>query len=434
MIGLFREAPVAPRIADPAVAAERYAKYRKQVLVASLVGYGLFYFCRNNYSVAIPLIADDKPLEISLEQLGIVRGNFLVMYGAWKLLTGLVADRSSPRRLMVAGLVASALLNVGFGLSGSIAAFMALWLLNGIFQSFGAPASAKTLAVWFGAAERGSKTGIWNISHQGGGALVLAFAGLCGKYFGWRGAMIVPALVALVGAIIIAPFLYDRPESEGLPPIDEWKSEPPPPISEATILRQVFLNPRCWVIALASACTYCVRYGALDWTPAYLKHVRGLDPLQSGMSASLLELLGIPGALLCGWLSDRWSARRAPVVFVSLVLLAASTWGLFRVPAGHAGLDLLLLAAIGFFTYGPQMLLAGVAPVDMSDRRVAAAAVGFTGLASYLGAAVSSWGTGHLLPKGHENWQGAFDFWALAAIAGALLCLPLWRATPVAKH
>jgi sugar phosphate permease len=434
MIGLFREAPVAPRIADPAVAAERYAKYRKQVLVASLVGYGLFYFCRNDLSIAIPLIAADKSLGITKEQLGKVSANFLVMYGAFKLLTGLVADRSSPRRLMIVGLVVSASLNLAFGAGGSLVLFMTAWMLNGVFQSFGAPASAKTLAVWFGAAERGSKTGIWNISHQGGGALVLAFAGLCGQYLGWRGAMIVPALVALLGAIVIAPFLYDRPESEGLPPIDEWRSEPPPPVSEATIVRQVLLNPRCWVIALASACTYCVRYGALVWTPAYLKEVRGLDPLQAGMSTSLLELLGIPGALLCGWLSDRWGARRAPVVLVSLVLLAASTWGLYRVPPGHGGLDLLLLAAIGFFTYGPQMLLAGVAPVDMSDRRVAAAAVGFTGLASYLGAAVSSWGTGHLLPEGHEDWQAAFNFWALAAIAGAVLCLPLWRATPVAKR
>ena len=70
------------------------------------------------------------------------------------------------------------------------------------------------------------------------------------------------------------------------------------------------------------------------------------------------------------------------------------------------------------------MLLAGVSPVDMSSRRVAAAAVGFTGLMSYAGATVSSLVTGHLLDVG--GWGSAFNFWIAASVAAALLCLPLW--------
>jgi sugar phosphate permease len=106
-------------------------------------------------------------------------------------------------------------------------------------------------------------------------------------------------------------------------------------------------------------------------------------------------------------------------------LLAASVWLLFRVPADAPWLDTLLLGAVGFFTYGPQMLLAGVAPVDMSSRRVAAAAVGFTGLMSYAGATLSSIGTGLALDR--WGWEAAFDFWMLAALAAALVCIPLWR-------
>ena len=247
--------------------------------------------------------------------------------------------------------------------------------------------------------------------------------------------MIVPALVALCGAFVVLPFLHDRPESHGLPPIEEWRPEESPAPSpddhapfRSLVVWRVLLNPRVLTIAAASFCTYVVRYGALQWAPKYLMTVRGLDPAVAGRASSLLEFLGIPGALLCGWLSDRAGGRRAPVVFASLVLLALSTWGLFRVPNGHAWLDLFFLGAIGFFTYGPQMLLAGVAPVDMSSKRVAAAAVGFTGFVSYFGASVSSYVTGRLPP-----WEARFDFWAVTALVGALLCIPLWYAAPVRR-
>jgi MFS transporter, OPA family, sugar phosphate sensor protein UhpC len=430
----LREAKNAPRIEDRERVETLYRLRRFQVLVASMIGYGLFYFCRNDLSNALPLL--QKDLHFKDEEVGRIGFYFYLSYGACKFLTGLVADRANPRTLMVLGLLLSACVNIAFGLSSSLGVLAALWTLNGLFQSAGAPASAKVIAVWFSAGERGTKTSIWNISHQGGGGLVLLFAGFCAQHLGWRGAMIVPALVALGGALAVMPFLHDHPGSHGLPPVEEWKEEAAAESDDrsflALFLTKILFNPRVWVIALASMCTYYVRYGALLWTPKYLQEVRGMSPMSAGASTSLLELIGIPGALLCGWLSDRAGARRAPVVCASLLFLAASVYGLLRVPPGHPWLDLLLLAAIGFFTYGPQMLLAGVAPIDMSEKRVAAAAVGFTGLVSYAGASASSYVTGALLEKS-RNWQPAFDSWALAALCGAVLCLPLWYASPVKK-
>jgi MFS transporter, OPA family, glycerol-3-phosphate transporter len=194
--------------------------------------------------------------------------------------------------------------------------------------------------------------------------------------------------------------------------------------------QRVLTNPRVWLIALASSCTYIVRAGAIDWLPKKVFEGNTVSIAGVGMASSLLEFLGIPGALVCGWLSDRvFGARRAPVVFGSLVLLAASIGLLAFVPAGHVAQQAGVLALIGLFTYGPQCLLAGVSPVDMSSKRVAAAAVGFTGLASYAGAAIQSNVTGWLLDSNH-GWTSVYTFWGLAALAGALLCVPLWRSVP----
>lgn len=436
LIAVFREAPDAPRIADPKQVEATYAAYRRQVLLASMIGYAMFYFCRKNISVALPGMSTD--LGYTNKELGLLGATLYVTYGVFKFLSGLVADRASPRLFMTAGLVLSVACCVAFGFVTSLYVLAAIWGLNGAFQSTGAPASAKVVAVWFSARERGAMTGIWNISHQAGGGLVLIVAGFLAEAWGWRGAMIGSAVIALLGGLLVARWLHDRPESHGLPPIEEHRDDRVAAEEQARdvpfgrlLVSHVLLNPRLWLVALASAATYVARYGALDWSPKYLVEMHGIKLGDAGVRTALLELVGIPGAILCGWLSDRLGARRAPVACGSLLLLAASIEVFSCIPPGHALLDALLLAAMGFFTYGPQLLLAGVAPVDVSSRRVAAAAVGFTGLMSYAGATIASSVTGWLIDRGNHadgtGWYSAFDFWALAALTGALLCVPMWR-------
>src|SRR5438067_3181356 len=170
----FRAPPDAPRL-DPALAGARYARLRNLVLYGSMVGYGLFYFCRNNLKIALPLLQED--LKFTNDEVGQLGSLLYVTYGLSKFGTGLIADRANARMLIVTGLVLSGFINVWFGLSRTLGTFCFLWALNGFVQSFGAPASAKLLANWFTPSERGTKTGIWNISHQGGGGLVLSVAG-----------------------------------------------------------------------------------------------------------------------------------------------------------------------------------------------------------------------------------------------------------------
>ena len=301
----------------------------------------------------------------------------------------------------------------------------------------GAPPCAKICVRWFSVSERGTKWGIWNISHQAGGGLILIIAGLFAQWFGWRGVFVGPALLCLAGVFYILNRLRDRPEQLGLPPIEEYRQDPetqgprdPNEDQESfyrLVVRRVLLNPHLGLLALTSLCVYVVRYGTLDWGTKYLVEVKDLPIGLASTMTSLVEFIGIPGMLLAGWASDRFfQARRAPICVMSLVALAGATALFFLVPHGHPVLDALALALVGFFTYGPQMLIAGVAPADSCGARVAAAAVGVTGLFSYLGAIVSGVGTGVLVDR--FGWGGGFGLWIGTALLGALLLLPLWNA------
>jgi OPA family glycerol-3-phosphate transporter-like MFS transporter/OPA family sugar phosphate sensor protein UhpC-like MFS transporter len=434
VVSVFREAPDAAPLEDRETVDELYARSRNEALIGSMIAYGLFYVLRKNLSVAAPLLI--QQLGYTKEDIGAINGKLYITYGLGKFASGLVADRASPRALMLLGLVLSIGASLAFGASTELGFFAVAWAANGLFQSLGAPASAKIVAVWFGARERGTKTAIWNISHQAGGGVALLVASAFADHWGWRWCFYGPSLFVLAAALVVARYLHDRPETLGLPPIEVHRQEPTQQEDEARalsfgrlLLGHVLGNPRVWIVALASGFTYVVRTATIDFAPTYMVERLKLDPGDAGRYASLLEFVGIPGMLICGWLSDRvLGGRRAPVVCVSLVLLAASVGLLLQVPKGNLLLLQLALGLVGFFTYGPQCLLAGVAPVDMSSKRVAAAAVGFTGLVSYGAATLSSNVSGWLAH--HVGWESTFAFWAAAALVGALLCVPLWRKAP----
>ncbi len=435
LIDFFREPPAAKRIEDKAELDATYRHWRRRMLYSSLIAYGLFYFTRKNISVALPLLSEE--LGFTNSELGVLGSLLYISYAISKGCFGLVGDRVDPRRFMAVGLACSAVVNILFSLSTSLVAFGIFWFMNGMVQAMGAPPCAKICVRWFSISERGTKWGIWNISHQAGGGIILILAGFFARWFGWQAVFIGPAIICLLGVFFIVNRLRDRPEQLGLPPIEEYRDDPEVAEGEMDedegltywqlVVRRVLTNPNLLLLATASMFLYIVRYGTLDWGTKYLVEVRGHDVAWAGALTSLVEFLGIPGMLLAGWLTDKvFGARRAPVCLISLVLLAAATTAFYYVPDGQPWLDAAALMAIGFFTYGPQMLLAGVAAADTCGARVAAAAVGVTGVFSYAGAIVSSIGTGYAVDT--WGWGGGFSLWIGCALMGALLLVPLWNA------
>jgi len=101
-----------------------------------------------------------------------------------------------------------------------------------------------------------------------------------------------------------------------------------------------------------------------------------------------------------------------------------ATLGLYYSPPGSIILDYALMFAIGFFIFGPQMLV-GMAAVELSHKKAAGTSNGFVGWVGYLGAATA----GYPISKIAEVW-GWYGFFVALAICGFVtvaLLLPLWN-------
>ena len=387
----------------------RYKSLRLQVFIGAFIGYAGFYLVRKNFSMAIPALA---PLGFEKAELGAVLSMNAVAYALSKFLMGSVSDRSNARAFLPLGLILAAI-SMAFmivpiqwiGADHKLLAIIVMGVLNflvGWFNGMGWPPCGRVMTHWFSVTERGTMMSIWNCAHNVGGALVGPMATYGAVWFGsWfysthtelyflAGTFLFPAAVALFIALLAYILLRDTPQSVGLPSVEKWRDDYPKNYSEkheqTLSTREIFFkyvlnNKFLWFIALSNAFVYMVRYGCLDWAPTILTE-KGIDLKSAGWAYFAYEFAAIPGTLICGWLSDKlFHGRRAlpTMLFMALVAVFIVLYWLF---VDNLTMVIISLIGIGFFIYGPVMLI-GVQALDLAPKNAAGTAAGLTGFFGY---------------------------------------------------
>lgn len=431
LFNVLKPDPHLPEIQDEEVVKKQYKYWRMRIFYGMYVGYIFYYLSRKSFTFAMPALMQDLGLQIS--DLGILSSIMAITYGLSKFLSGVLADRSNPRFFMAIGLILTGVFNILFGMSSSIALFAVFWGLNGWFQGWGWPPCARLLTHWYSQKERGTWWGFWNTSHSIGGAAIPLIAGFCAQALGWRYALYVPGVLCIGIGLFLINRLRDTPQSLGLPAIEKFKNEETgtakkveKELSVKEILFQHVLNNRyIWILAISYFFVYIIRQSVNDFGALFLMKQKGYSIMAANGSVVWFEAGGVCGSLLAGWMSDKiFQGRRGPinVLFSFGVIFAAAA--LYLVPAGYLMYDYLLMFLIGALIFGPQMLV-GMAAAELSHKKAAGTATGFTGWVAYLGAATA----GYPISKVIETW-GWYGFFVALGICGVIsvfLLLPLWK-------
>ena len=169
---------------------------------------------------------------------------------------------------------------------------------------------------------------------------------------------------------------------------------------------------------------YMVRYGLGDWGITYLTEMKASSIGWASFKSSFLELMGIPGTILAGFIADRYFNRQnLMVAFLYLIGMSGTILLIFYLPKGFGTLDAVTFGLSGFFIYGAQMVCTGLGPLSLVPRRAVASAVGLTGAMSYLGAVITSFFSGWITD--HLGWQSTFFFWTSCAIVAMIFLMPV---------
>ncbi|MFJ9508515.1 MFS transporter [Streptomyces anulatus] len=357
----------------------------------------------------------------------------MVLFGLTAPFAAALMDRIGARRVVMGALL---LVAAGALLTGLMTRPWQLVAYWGLLIGLGSGCLTMTFAAgitarWFDR-RRGLVTGALSSSSHLGQLLFLPLLAWSVGRFGWRPPVVTLALVALAVAALVFLLLREHPADVGAKPYGAREFVPrPPPVPGAAgralrvLLRAARTGP-FWLLAgmfaLCGASTNGIMWS--NWAPAAHDH-----GMRATAAASLLSLVGIfsaLGALLAGWLTDRFDPRR--LLTVCFAVRALTLLALPLVFAAEVTAPMLLFVAV----YG-LVDVATVPPVIELARRVygedGPVVFGWTNAAHQLGAGASAY-----LGATARDVLGSYDVvWAALAV-GCLAAALLAPAVRVRAH
>lgn len=438
---------------------KKYHYWEWRTLILLMIGYALFYFVRKNFSIVMPAL--ESELGLTKVQLGIFLTINGIIYGVSRFINGFLADNVSRKKMMATGLFLSAIVNILIGLSPQINGIFhfldaegkatlglvyfigSLWLINGYMQGMGYPPCGSLMAHWIKPSELAFKQSVWNSSHSIGAGLV---ALLCGTvilkgfgYAAWQWCFFIPAILAIVGAVLLVLMLKDTPESVGLPSpeeLDEYKPEENIEVEskefathayKKIVKYMVWRNPIIWVLALTNFCVYIIRFTILDWGATFLTQYKALDIEVAATVVAASEIVGgIIGTLLAGWATDKFFKSRAHrTCLIGLIGATISFLIFWQMPQEYNTIAVVCVVMASFFIYMPQALL-GIAASNQGTKRVAASANGVLGIFGYASTTISGIAFGFLADK--WGWNSVFEVAIGFGVLGTIIIATIWNA------
>jgi MFS family permease len=330
-------------------------------------------------------------------QIGWLGTAFTLLYAVIGLPLGWIADTGSRKKLLAAGLA------VWGALTG-----MAAWAVNvpmlvvsrlglGVGEAAVAPTATSWIGDLFPAERRAKPLALFMLGVPVGGALSYFFSGPIAQAFGWRRAMMVAAIPALILAPIV--LLLQEPRRGAAEPTNSAATRRE---SIGQVMGRLLSIPTfLWIIASGALVNFNL-YAIGTFLPAFLGRIHHLNVARAGIATGMVYMLGgVAGGTVGGFWGDsivnRGGAHRRMFV-AALAALAAAPFAYFGIRQGLGALTLavvLLTISYGFLNMYYGLVYASIQDIVAPALRGTAMAVYF--LFMYLlGASFGPYLTGKL--------------------------------------
>ncbi|MCS7043490.1 MAG: MFS transporter [Bryobacteraceae bacterium] len=357
------------------------------------------YLCRVNVSVAGAGMRSE--LGLTQTQMGAVFSAFLFGYALCQIPGGMLADRWGARRVLAAASLGWAAITAALaGLGAFYAAVLVLRLLLGVLEAPMFPSAARAIAAWLPPGQRGRANGMVIAAIGLGSAIAPPLITAVMLRGGWRTALLVSALPALLAG---AAWLKVRVPGQAAP-------EAAAPAPAGLPRSRSFL-----LLTLSYTLQGYTGYIFVFWFYLYLVEVRHFDLLRSAALSSMPWILSIVSIPAGGWLFDRMShwRRAVPVLGMAgaglFTAIGAATASPYAAAISLALATALILSVEGAF-WATMTALAGPR---------SGTAGGLMNMGSNLGGLISPALTPWLAAR--FGWERALHVSAALAVLGALL-------------
>ncbi len=406
--------------------------WQRQLVIVAWITYAAYYLGRVNISTAMPDM--QTSLDFTKSQVGLISTGFFWAYALGQLINGQLGDRLSPRRFILIGMLASAMLNFIFGTLSLWPVMIILWTINGYFQATGWGPTLRTLANWLSPTQRRKVSGVFGSCFVAGNAFTWLLTGWLVANFGWRAAFFVPSVLLALIAVAWYAVVRDTPEEAGHPSLDENTSgeteqiEAKPNLLQSLVVGLV----RFWSLVAASVFLGFCLISLIIWVPTYYVEVGGLGIGPASTLSTLIPFSGIAGTLLIGWLVGHYFVGREVASLAWLLVLLAGLFFIYPALPLNLITSSIALMIIGVVVYGASSLLLATMPLALGERGEASGTAGLVDFAFNIGAGLSGGVVGAILDA--QSWNSVFFVLAGAALIAALFMFVTQARTHRMKH
>ena len=366
---------------------KKFRRDQWKMLFVTMFCYLFFYTGRHNFGWAARGIA--KELDISFQQVGWISFAMLMGYAVGQLINGNLADRLSPKWMIVTGGGLSILCNLAISFADSYIAILVLWTLNGYFQSMAWGSGGKLISNWWNSAERGKAFGFYTMAAGSSSVLTFLMAlVLVQQEQSWRMLFRYPILFLAAALLVFLFVAYSDPKRKGYPTPEDEGSTVNKKGSWKQSYQQVFQNRNFMVASFAIGFQSMARYGLIFWVPI---HFLGSNYKASSgnMWLTLLIPIGMAlGAVSFGYISDLlFNKNRSQSIAVGMIISCVIAILIYFVPVHNHLLIGILMFTSGFFVYGPQANFWTLCP-DLLGTKLVGTGIGVMNMFAYVFAAI----------------------------------------------
>jgi len=350
---------------------------------------------------------------------GTILALFKWVYAVLSPIGGYLADRYGRRHVIAGSLLVWSVVTWTTGHVTSYEQLLATRALMGISEAFYIPTALALIADVHTGNTRSRAVGL----HQMGiyvGVILGGFGGYVADHpgLGWRRAFDACGIAGVLYAAPLFMLLKNPVRSR-----DVEAARPSP----GRALRELLGNGSFVLLVLYFTLPALAGWIVRDWMPAILKAEFGIGQGLAGVSATLYwQAAAIAGAVLGGWLADRWMRRsQRGRIYVSAIGMSFIVPAMFGV--GYAPQTGLLWVAVaflilfglgwGFFDSNNMPILCQIARPELR-----ATGYGIMNFVSISCGGFADWGFGILRDR-HVPLFAIFGIFASAAIVSIVLVL-----------
>jgi MFS family permease len=402
------------------------------IVAVTFVTMAIGVTARTSFSLLFPPIVTEFGWERGVTA-GAFSFGFLVS-GAMSPLIGRMMDRFGPRAVMELGVF---LMGGGMLLAPLTTQPWHLYLTIGVLVGGGSVClgySGQSLFLpnWF-VRKRGLAIGIAFAGVGIGSIIILPWVQLMIERTGWRTACTAMGILVLVALAPINLLLRKRPQDIGLEPDgDAAPNAASRPVSNIVdpawaaidwTLARAMRTARFWWIALGYFCGLYIWYAVQVHQTKYLLDI-GFNPGVAAFALGLVSLLGIPGQILLGHVSDRlgreaiWAASCLgfAICFAALIALAYTPTLL---------LLYIMVAAQGALGYGLTSIM-GAVVLEIFEGKQFGSIFGTLMTVALAGGAAGPFVTGIL----HDIYGSYIVAFTIGIGVSLLSAVAIWLAGP----